>query len=899
MTRPTLRGLLGGLILLFVIAVPLRAEEARAPKAYAVLIGVGHYSDAAIQSRPHAEADAQALYDVFTNKDYLGIPTENIRLLLGGAQDQKRHSEEATRDNILKAAKWVAGQAKRDDLVILAYIGQGAALGEHADRVAYFATDSSVKDSVKTAVLASALGEELDRLESHKVAMFVDVYFKGYKPLKGAPADPNVASGKFYREFFGKDKDEEEDPAPGRVLFLASGRGRYLSPDAAKHGTFTQVLLDGLKGKADKEGYEPDGVVTVDELAEYVRDTLPALVKEHVANEKERPAFAVIAGEDAHFVLTRDPAAQAKVNERLDKFAKVAKENKLAPEILQEGKALLSRMPKLELQRKLRKEYQALVDGKEPVAKFLSNRAEIQTGMTLKHDAAREFARTILETIGIVQKNYVKELKKAQLVDWAIRGLYRSLDEHIPDDLGKKLNGLKDEKDPSTATLRELLVDARERLGKREDLDNHKDIDDALLRMLRHLDPYTNFISPEDLRHTESDVSGEFIGVGIQVRKDDSDHLQVITPIYGSPAFKAGVQAGDIITTITRLVDDTGKPLAKPQAVSTKGLNVNDAVKAIFGLPGTRVKLTVQRKGSEKPIDLEMERQPVTTESVYGARRKADGKWDYWVDPANKIAYVRLNQFQRNSTHDLVETMKTLKQQGIKGLVLDLRFNPGGYLDVGHDIADLFIDDGVIVEIRPRKGQSQFLRGSKVSDYRYEVPGKDEIQDRELPSYTDFPMAVLVNGSSASASEIVSAALQDHGRALVIGERTYGKGLVQQIFNLERDKDNPRKVVSKVKVTYATYLRPNGHNIDRRSTQGRPQDEWGVTPDEVVPLDSAERFELDEHLRDATIIRPEAYSLSTEATKDNFKDKQLDAALDYLRGQVKILKKVEQVKKAG
>jgi carboxyl-terminal processing protease len=359
------------------------------------------------------------------------------------------------------------------------------------------------------------------------------------------------------------------------------------------------------------------------------------------------------------------------------------------------------------------------------------------------------------------------------------------------------------------------------------------------------------------------------------------------------------VQAGDIITTITRLVDDNGKPLDKPQAVSTKGLTVNDAVKTIFGPPGSKVKLTVERKGAEKPIDFEMERQPVTTESVYGSRRKADGKWDYWVDPSNKIAYIRLNQFQRNSTHDIVEAMKTLKDQGLKGLVLDLRFNPGGYLDVGRDIADLFIDDGVIVEIRPRKGQSQFLRGSKLSDYRYEVPGKDEIQDRELPSYTDFPMAVLVNGSSASASEIVSAALQDHGRALVLGERTYGKGLVQQIFNMERDKDNPRKVVSQVKVTYATYLRPNGHNIDRRSTQGRPEDEWGVTPDEVIPMDSAERFELDEHLRDATIIRPEAYYLSTDTPKDNFKDKQLDSALEYLRGQVKILKKVEQIKKAG
>src|SRR5205807_159474 len=115
----------------------------------------------------------------------------------------------------------------------------------------------------------------------------------------------------------------------------------------------------------------------------------------------------------------------------------------------------------------------------------------------------------------------------------------------------------------------------------------------------------------------------------------------------------------------------------------TKGLTVNDAVKKILGLPGTKVRLTVERKGVDKPLELDMDRQPVTTESVFGVRRKDDAKWDYWVDTADKIAYIRLYQFQRNSTHDLVETMARLKKEGLKGLVFDLRFNPGGYLDSG------------------------------------------------------------------------------------------------------------------------------------------------------------------------------------------------------------------------
>jgi C-terminal peptidase prc len=896
MTKATLTVLLA-----LALVLPLRAAEAaRAPQAYAVLIGVGKYSDAAIQGRPYADADAQALYDLFTDKAYLGIPKDHVKLLLGGAADKDRGSQEATRDNILKAAAWVAKEAGHEDLVVFAYIGQGAALGERGDRIAYFATDSSVKDPTKTAVLATALGEDLDKLQSHRVCMFVDVFFKGYKPTNGkAPPDPNVPAGSFYKEFLGKESDEEESVAPGRALFLASDTGLFLSPDSDKHGTFAQVLLDGLKGKADTEGYEPDGVVTVDELRKYLKEHLPALVKERVSKEKERSAFAVAVGQDAHIILTHNPAVQAKVNERLQKFAALAKDNKFSPEVIQEGKSLLGRMPKLESQRGLRKEYQALVDGKEPADKFLTNRSKIVEGMKLTRDAARDFAETVLDAAQMVRRNYVKEINEGQMVEWAVRGLYRAVDEKVPDEIAKKLAGVKTMKERE---LRTLLTDARERLGKREDLDNHKDIDDAVQRMLHHLDPYTQFYSPDQLRHLESDVSGEFIGVGIQIRPDpETNMLQVITPIYGSPAFKAGIQAGDIIAAIVRLVDENGKPLDKPEVVSTKALSSSEAVKKILGKPGTKVRLSVLRKGDAKPFDVDMERQPIATESVFGVRRKVDATWDYWVDPENKFAYVRLFQFQRNSTHDLVETMAKLTEKGVKGLVLDLRFNPGGYLDSARDIADLFIQDGAIVEVRPRRGEHYWLRGTsgRESLYRHEIPGTDRVEEKPLPSYTEFPMVVLVNHNSASASEIVSAALQDHHRAIVMGERSYGKGSVQQIFAFEKDADK-KTVVSKIKMTNASYWRPSGKNIDRRSTQGRPQDEWGVTPDKVIPLDPVETFELKEHLDDTQIIRPQSVAQGTEEKKDSFKDKQLEAALEYLREQRKLSKKLEaEKKKAG
>ena len=479
-------------------------EEAKAPHAYAVLIGAGKYSDAAIQSRPHAEDDVKALYDLFTDKAYLGVPKDHVKLLLGGTQDEERKSQEATQDNILKAAQWVAKEAKRDDLVIFAFIGQGAALGEHADRFAYFATDSDVKDPAKTAVLASALGEDLDKLQSRRVCLFVDVYFKGYKPVNGSsPADPNTSAANFFKEFLGKDSGEEEVAAPGRVLFLASGNGRFLSPDGEKHGTFTQVLLDGLKGKADKEGYEPDGVVTVDELAEYVKASCPPWSSKHVANEKKRPSYAVYFGEDAHIVLTHNPAVEAKRQAAARQVRQPGQgQQKLTAEIVQEGQdaaqsdaeARFAAQPPQGVPGAGRRQG----GGRQVPRKPHENPDGDEAGPTRRPASSPRRS----STPSISSRTSTSRMStEGQLVDWAVRGLYRSLDEKVPDDVAKKLDSVKTMKNPNDRDLRTLLTDVRERLGKREDLDNHKDIDDTLLRMLRHLDPYTTFYTPDELRH--------------------------------------------------------------------------------------------------------------------------------------------------------------------------------------------------------------------------------------------------------------------------------------------------------------------------------------------------------------------------------------------------------------
>jgi C-terminal peptidase prc len=862
-----LSGLVGGLLTSLALAAPARADEARAPRPYAVLIGISNYPDKQIKPRPHAEADVKAIYDLLTNKDYLGIDPQNVRLLTG-EEDAKRGSEKATHENILKALKWVAKEAHANDPVYLVFIGEGGPLGETGDRRCYFAVDSTFKDRGKDAVAAADVGEALKNLKSQKFAGFIDVDFKGYVGAPGGNSDQPLGKDP-YKEFIGDDGSEDHSAHPGRVLFLATN-GLSTSLDLKEHGLFAQLLLDALKGKADKDGYEPDGVVTVDEVIEYLDKKLPELARETGKNEKEKgQTHFVLGGRGNHFVLTTNPAVSAKVKERLEKLAKLADEGKVSANLAEEGKGLLSQMPRLEAQRNLRKEYQRLVDGSIDVEMFKAGRTEILASTKLRRPDAMAFATKVIEATNVIREGYVKDVSQGDMVAWAVKGIYRRIDEKIPAEIENRLKKVKTLKE---SELKRLLADVRERLGKREDLDNHKDLDVTLQRMLANLDPYTTYIDPETKAKFDQDINSTFTGIGIQIRKDPvSDMLKVVTPIKGSPAYKIGLKAGDLITKIIREVDSRGNKLDPVEEIPTKGLALSDAVKKILGQPDTKVKLTVQRDGVSEPMTFEITRGRVEVETVLGHKRKTDDDWDFLVDPENRIGYIRLTQFSRNSYRDLKRVMDDLVRQGIKGFILDLRFNPGGLLDSAVKISDLYIDDGLIVSIRPRVGRQAKFNGTHEG------------------SLLDFPMVCMVNGFSASGSEIVSAALQDHKRAMIVGERSYGKGSVQNIQPFEGGD---------IKLTTASFWRPSGRNLNKSSTAGKDEDEWGVTPDQEIKLSRKERDDLAEAQHDSEIIRRKDAPKSTEPKKEEFKDKQLDAALEYLRGQIKTASRLP-IKKAG
>lgn len=836
-----------------------RADE-KAPKAetHAVVVGVGTFADPAIKSRPTADTDARTIANILTDKSIGRVPDKNLTLLLSQA-DEKAGAKEATKANILDAVGAAAKKVGQHDTLIIYLVMQGATAGE---KPALFATDSTFKDRVKDAIFAGDLEAQLKGLKSEQVLVFLDFNLKA-ADTKEALLAPNI--GDFVRVFLGlPEKDLDAEAVPGRVVFR-NGTGIQPTLQDGKNGLFTSVVAEALRGKADTEGYEPDGVVMLDELIKYVDKHLPEKAARIGKDNEERLQALRINGFATHVPVSRNPAAAPAAEARLAKYEKKAAAAKLDKEVAEEGERLLTRMPKLKALQELRKSYQKFADGDLTADQLVAARERIKGGMEMTEEEATAFAEKVFDALNLIRTNYIKKLNLGEMAANGIKGLYKGTDVQMSDDIAKKLANAKDLSD---ADVKALLKLARKPLGKREDLDQDKDVGVATrMSLKKFVDDYTTYFDKEKVVELDKDLDGRFRGIGVIIRRDIArDGLLVVTPIRNSPAYRAGVLAGDLITEIIRETDEKGKPFDQPEVTSTKGMETQDAVKLIMGLPATKLKLKIEREGEKEPIIKELVRDTVTVESLYGWKRKdTDDSWDYYVDPKNKIAYLYMSQFSRYTDEEMERVLKYLQKDGVKGLVLDLRFNPGGFLDVVVNICDMFIDDGVIVSVRPHNSRAneRTLRGHSEG------------------SYLNFPMVVLVNDGSASASEILSACLQDHGRAVVMGERSFGKGSVQNV-----EKFAPTG--GKIKLTTATFWPPSGKNLNKASTAGKEEEDWGVRPNKgfALKLDRAEKDELFDRLYNWQVIPRK--DLPPKETKKEFKDRQLEMALDYLRNQIKL-----------
>jgi carboxyl-terminal processing protease len=392
----------------------------------------------------------------------------------------------------------------------------------------------------------------------------------------------------------------------------------------------------------------------------------------------------------------------------------------------------------------------------------------------------------------------------------------------------------------------------------REILDNYVDaVDDSALKkgaidgMLGALeDPYTVYVPPDNQAEFDKELGGEFSGVGISLRDEDGK-MVVISPIDGGPADRAGIDAGDVIIKVD------GKSLEK--------MAIDEVVKLVSGPVGSSVVLTIDRQG--KTIDFTLKRQQISLPTVLGYSRNSDQTWNYWVSGSPKIAYVRVTQFDENTFDEMKQAFlgsdghSGLIAQGMQGLILDLRFNPGGQLQQAIKVVNLFIKEGVIVKTVGRNSPEEI--------------------DRASPDATTLPyfnMIALVNDHSASAAEIVAGSLKDNHRALIVGVRTFGKGSVQRVIQLGQDDGT-------LKMTVAHWYLPSGRLVSRK----KDSTDWGVEPQVIVPTDEDAEKGIEDLMERREAIRYHPTTVpSTPSTQPATmpSDPQFQQALTTLVGLV-------------
>lgn len=373
-----------------------------------------------------------------------------------------------------------------------------------------------------------------------------------------------------------------------------------------------------------------------------------------------------------------------------------------------------------------------------------------------------------------------------------------------------------------------------------EDVDDKVLLENAIKGMLSGLDPHSTYLNPDEYKELRIGTTGQFGGLGIQVGMEDG-FVKVISPIDDTPAFHAGIQSGDLIIRLDE------KPV--------KGMSLNDAVKIMRGKPGTDIKLTIVREGEDKPLLITVTRDIIKVKSVKSNM----------LEPG--YGYVRITNFQSKTPKDLLVAINDLKKENsgeLKGLVLDLRNNPGGVLNAAADVSDTFINEGKIVYTEGRIDNSHFEFNAKPGDI-----------------LNGAPIVVLINGGSASASEIVAGALQDHKRAVVMGNKSFGKGSVQTIQELRSG--------GAVKITTARYFTPSGRSIQGDGiTPDILLGKFKVTESEDNNLDRIKEADLGNHLANPDKTDEE---IKESENSLNSKNKKTLAADDYQLHEALILLK--------
>ena len=399
-----------------------------------------------------------------------------------------------------------------------------------------------------------------------------------------------------------------------------------------------------------------------------------------------------------------------------------------------------------------------------------------------------------------------------------------------------------------------LVMDVRHEIVRNyvEDVDQEELIEHAVRAMVQSLDDrYSTYLKPEDLEPMDNMVQDRFTGIGAEITIDDAtDRLQIVTPLEDSPAWRAGIMPADVILEID------GVATAELFADLDRAKKLRVAISRLKGEAGTPVLIEVRHESGEQE-HITVVRELINVKGVRGFRRDADNRWSYMLSTVSGIGYIKIRQFTDRTADELRAALDLVTQQQAQGLILDLRFNPGGLLTAAVAVAETFLDAGhTVVSVKGRNVSAKVERSER-----------DDV-------INGIPLVVLANETSASAAEIVTGALTDNGRAKFVGMRTWGKGSVQQIREIESG--------GALKITTAYYYLPSGRLIHRRDDS----DIWGVDPEDgfFVPMSYREMYQI---YLENKVLRPEnIVTVTPEWIEENLSDLQLAAAMRTLLGKL-------------
>jgi C-terminal peptidase prc len=417
---------------------------------------------------------------------------------------------------------------------------------------------------------------------------------------------------------------------------------------------------------------------------------------------------------------------------------------------------------------------------------------------------AEIFAPVLVSVSGQIATQYVRPVAQQELIYAALAGLYERARRTPPGTL--HLDCVRAADEPA---LVKLILHVREDIGNAESLQGTHPLLICCQAMARSLDPYTGVVSGEEQRRNTA-LEQDNSGLGLEIGDNPGPGPVVVKQAKpGGPAQRAGMRPGDEITHID------GRPVSRlPAEKLVELLNHTPQMGPpnVVADPRTAaelaqpVQLRYRRLGASEPITVQLTRTCFRSETVLGVWRNKDNRWNYWLDPKQKVAHVRLATLAKGTAQELYEVVDALREQGMRGLVLDLRWCPGGFLDEAVDCARPFLNEGVVSTVKMRAGEPVV--------HRCEAAGK----------FTEVPLVVLVNGDTMGGGELIAAALQDHSRAKVVGQRTFGKASVQTPLPLGLPNMG-------MKLTSGTFVRPNGKNL-HRFPESTASDDWGVRPDE-------------------------------------------------------------------